>query len=173
MVVFVYSLITLFTYFNVAYVRDFEAVTVNFTTYSLAISSVLACQYSNDITALGMCIALICDSYFAMRFKSDCDEINYSPIENFARKSWTAEAFVSETNVFIQIVGASFIFAQIYLNSVACVDSKSCLYLSGAILGFQVSRLAQYLSQNILGLQLIQSNMVCVTLAMLSTLNLH
>ena len=104
MVVFVYSLITLFTYFNVAYVRDFEAVTVNFTTYSLAISSVLAYQYSDDITALGMCIALICDSYFAMRFKSDCDEINYSPIENFARKSWTAEAFVSETNVFIQIV---------------------------------------------------------------------
>lgn len=120
-----------------------------------------------------MCAALIADSYFAMRLQTDSDEIAYSPIENFARKSWTAEAFVSETNIIIQILGASFIFAQIYLNSVACVESVSCQYLSGAILAFQVCRLAQYLSQSILGIQLIQSNMVCVTLTMLCVLNFY
>ena len=42
MVVFVYSVITLFTFFNVAHVRDLEAVTVNFTTYVLAVASILS-----------------------------------------------------------------------------------------------------------------------------------
>lgn len=101
MMVFVYSIITLFTFFNVAYVRDFEAVTVNFTTYVLAVASVLSSQYSYDVTILGMSFALLADSYFALRFKSDSDQINYTPIENFARKSWTAEAFVIERNIFI------------------------------------------------------------------------
>ena len=80
---------------------DFEAVTVNFTTYVLAVASVLSSQYCYDITILGMSFALLADSYFALRFKSDSDQINYTPIENFARKSWTAEAFVIERNIFI------------------------------------------------------------------------
>ena len=51
-----------------------------------------------------MCGALLADSYFAMRFKEDSDHIKYTPIENFAQKSWTAEAFVSEGSIFVQIL---------------------------------------------------------------------
>ena len=83
-----------------------------------------------------MCGALLADSYFAMRFKEDSDHIKYTPIENFARKSWTAEAFVSEGSIFVQILGASFIFSQIYLNILGFMQSYSCIALSSAILVF-------------------------------------
>lgn len=89
-VVFVYSMICLFSYFNITYIRDFEAISVSFTTYMLAVATIVAVQHSKDLQVLGMSIALVGDSYFALRFKADSDEIKYTPIENFARQSWTA-----------------------------------------------------------------------------------
>lgn len=48
---------------------------------------------ASDFTLIGMTISLLADSYFALRFKDNSDKINYTPIENFARESWTQQAF--------------------------------------------------------------------------------
>jgi hypothetical protein len=98
MIVFVYSLICLFAFFNVTYVRDFDALQINFTPIVLSIAGIISLQRDFDYSKLGMTIALIADAYFALRFKERGDEIRFSPIENFARESWTQEAFSINQN---------------------------------------------------------------------------
>jgi len=98
MIVFVYSLICLFAFFNVTYVRDFDALQINFTPIVLSIAGIISLQRDFDYSKLGMTIALIADAYFALRFKERGDEIRCSPIENFARESWTQEAFSINQN---------------------------------------------------------------------------
>jgi len=98
MIVFIYSLICLFAFFNVTYVRDFDALQINFTPIVLSIAGIISLQRDFDYSKLGMTIALIADAYFALRFKERGDEIRFSPIENFARESWTQEAFSINQN---------------------------------------------------------------------------
>jgi len=38
---------------------------------------------------LGLTLALVGDSYCALRFKTNSDKIKYTPIEEFAKQSWT------------------------------------------------------------------------------------
>ena len=75
---------------------------------------------------------------------------------------------MNEEQVFMQVLGASFIFTQIYLSMVGCVEKDSSFPLSAAILVFEFCRLAQYFTQKIPGLQIVQSNMTSVILAILS-----
>lgn len=98
MIVFVYSLICLFAFFNVTYVRDFDALQINFTPIVLSIAGIISLQRDFQYSKLGMTIALIADAYFALRFKERGDEIKFSVIENFARESWTQEAFSINQN---------------------------------------------------------------------------
>ena len=98
MVVFVYSLICLFAFFNVTYVRDFDALQINFTPIILSIAGIISLQRDFDYSKLGMTIALVSDAYFALRFREREDQIRFSPIENFARESWTQEAFSINQN---------------------------------------------------------------------------
>lgn len=69
MVIFIYSAICLFSFFNVTYVRDFEALQVNFTPIMLAVCGLVALERQYDFYLLGMVLALLADSYCAVRFK--------------------------------------------------------------------------------------------------------
>lgn len=64
----IYSLICLFSYFNISYVRDFDTVQVNFTPIILSIAGVLALQKGFEVMLFGMVASLMADSYFGLRF---------------------------------------------------------------------------------------------------------
>lgn len=68
--VFVYSVICLFSYFNVTYVRDFDALQINFVPILLAtIAMIQVMHYSTlGFSAVGMTATLLADSYFAMKY---------------------------------------------------------------------------------------------------------
>ena len=93
-----YSLICLFSFFNIYYVRDFEALQVNITPIILSIAGSIAIQSNFSIPILGMILALIADSYYALRFKDEEDFIQYTPIEKFSLESWTQEVFRTGKN---------------------------------------------------------------------------
>lgn len=92
-VVFTYSAICMFSYFNVTYVRDFDALQVNFTPLLLTVSGIVALQRHYDFYLMGMVLSLTADSYFALRFKDNSDQIKFSVVERFAMESWSQEAF--------------------------------------------------------------------------------
>ena len=92
-IVLTYSLICLFSFFNTFYVRDFEALQVNITPITLTFAGMMGMQSNFSVPLLGMVIALIADSYFALRFKDEDDFIQYTPIEKFSLESWTQEVF--------------------------------------------------------------------------------
>ena len=73
--------------------RDFEALQVNITPITLAFAGMMGMQSNFSVPLLGMVIALIADSYFALRFKDEDDFIQYTPIEKFSLESWTQEVF--------------------------------------------------------------------------------
>ena len=108
--VLAYSLICLFSFFNVYYVRDFEALQVNVTPIVLSIAGLIGIQSNFSYPILGMVLALVGDSYYALRFKEEEDFIQYTPIEKFSLESWTQEVFRTGKNSTQMIVSASFIF---------------------------------------------------------------
>lgn len=111
MIVLTYALICMFSYFNVAYIRDFDALQVNFTPLVLTVCGILGLQRHYDFYLLGMVISLIADSYFALRFKEKSDKIKFSVLERFAMESWTQEAFNKTGHVTLQLVSICIIFA--------------------------------------------------------------
>jgi hypothetical protein len=42
------------------------------------------------VATTGMTAALAADSYFAVRYTDDSDQIEFNPLERFGRESWTA-----------------------------------------------------------------------------------
>ena len=95
MIVFVYSLICMFSMLNISYVRDFDAIQVNLTPIMLSLTSLVASLQTGTIPAIGMAAATGLDAYYAMRFREGSDVINFTPIERFAMESWTQEAFTN------------------------------------------------------------------------------
>lgn len=87
-IVFTYSVISMFTYFNVAYVRDFNALQVNFTPIMLTVCGAMSLLKSCDFFIIGMVISLMADSYFALRYSENHDQIAFSVVERFAMESW-------------------------------------------------------------------------------------
>lgn len=154
----------MFSYFNVAYVRDFDALQVNFTPLVLTVCGIVGMQKSFDFYLLGMVLALIADSYFALRFKDHSDKINFSVIERFAMESWTQEAFNKAGQVTLQLVSICLIFMQIYLNIVGAHNKETICFL---FLAFYIVRLVQFLLQASLAVNMAQSNFVCVALAVM------
>ena len=108
--VLAYSLICLFSFFNVYDVSDFEALQVNVTPIVLSIAGLIGIQSNFSYPILGMVLALVGDSYYALRFKEEEDFIQYTPIEKFSLESWTQEVFRTGKNSTQMIVSASFIF---------------------------------------------------------------
>ena len=72
-VVFTYSLICLFSFINVTYVRDFDAIQVNLTPILLSLAGMMALNKTFDYMLLGMVITMMADSYFALRYKDHSD----------------------------------------------------------------------------------------------------
>lgn len=87
--VLTYSLICLFAFFNLTYIRDFDAIQINATPMILSMAAILSIMGKFDVCTFGMALALIADGYFALRFKDSSDKIKYTPIELFAIESWT------------------------------------------------------------------------------------
>jgi len=74
-VVLTYSLICMFSFMNLTYVRDFDAIQINITPVLLSIAAVIAIQRKFDFALLGMALALLTDSYCAIRFKTNSHKI--------------------------------------------------------------------------------------------------
>lgn len=66
----VYSLICLFSFFNETYVRDFDALQVNFMPVALTMISMLQ---TSDFVLYGLTLSLMADAYYGIRYRDDCD----------------------------------------------------------------------------------------------------
>jgi hypothetical protein len=76
MVVLAYSMICLFSFLNLIYVRDFDCLQVNFTPLALSVAGIIQIiSGSNSIAMYGLTVSLAADSYFALRFKEGEDKI--------------------------------------------------------------------------------------------------
>jgi len=92
--VFVYAMISLFSFLNVTYIRDFDALQINVVPVVLSIAAITEMIHTEqNIFLTGMTVALIADSYFAMRYQESKENIEYTNFELFAQESWTSEAF--------------------------------------------------------------------------------
>lgn len=117
-IVFLYSIICLISFTNLSYVRDFDALQVNFTPIVLSIAGILAIQKGFEVMLFGAIVSLIADSYFAIRFKDEEDCIDYTSIEQFTLESWTQGAFNKNGRIELQIVSTVMIFMQLYFSIV-------------------------------------------------------
>jgi hypothetical protein len=109
--VLAYSCICLFSFLNVSYVRDFDAVQINVTPISLALIGLISVFGNLEFSITGMTLALVADAYFAIRYKETSDNIEYNIFELFAQESWTQQAFDKTNNQNLQIGAISMIFA--------------------------------------------------------------
>ena len=84
--VFVYSVICMFSYFNVTYVRDFDAMQINIVPIVLTIIAMIEVMHSSSLgfSLVGMTTALLADSYFAMKYQSSSDKLEFNNFELFA-----------------------------------------------------------------------------------------
>lgn len=170
LVVLTYSLICMFSYFNVTYVRDFDALQVNFTPLMLTVCGLVSLQGGYDFFLLGMVLSLIADSYFALRFKDETDKIKFSVLERFAMENWSQEAFNKAGQVTLQIIAVSLIFFQFFLSIVGAQNKEA---VSLMFLIFYIVRLVQFLGLKTgLAMNMLQSNLVCMCLAVLGLFTL-
>jgi len=168
--VFVYSMICLFSFFNVTYVRDFDAMQINFVPIVLSIIAMIEVMHSSTLgfSLVGMTTALIADSYFAMKYQSASKQLEFNNFELFAQESWTQSAFTNSNSVRVQIFAPTIIFVQIFLTMAGAMDGQ--IY-AGLFLSFYMARLVQYLFASIKGVEMYQSNMICVVLAAIACKN--
>ena len=94
LLVLLYTLCCLFSFLNILYVRDFEAIQVNGSPMVLAFMGLMiTLAYGTSYVPTGMTLALLADSYFALRFKDDSDHIEFTLVEKFALESWSQNVF--------------------------------------------------------------------------------
>ena len=168
--VFVYATICLFSYFNVTYVRDFDALQVNFAPVVLSLVAIIEVLHAETLgfSLAGMTVALLADSYFAMKYQKSSDELEFNNFELFAQESWTQSSFNDSRNIKIQIFAPTLIFAQIFFTMAGAMDGQK---FAGLFLSFYLARLVQYLFASIKGIEMYQSNMICVILAAIACKN--
>lgn len=167
--VFAYSMICLFSFMNVSYVRDFDVVQINFTPITLALVGITSLMESFEYATLGMTLALMADSYYALRYKETSDSIEYNLIELFAQESWTTQAFNKTNNLNLQIGAIFIIFAQLFLTMAGTVNGYSYQAL---FLSFYMARLLQFFFSTVKGLEMYQSNMTCIVFAAIAFCNM-
>ena len=80
-IVLSYSVICLFSFLNIIYVRDFDAIQVNITPIVLSIAGFIGLIQNFSYPMLGISLALVADSFFAIRFKENNDVIHYNLFE--------------------------------------------------------------------------------------------
>jgi hypothetical protein len=169
LVIFTYAVICMFSYFNVAYVRDFDAIQVNITPLVLTFCGLVTLMRGYDFYLIGMVVSLIVDSYCALRFSENHDQISFSVIERFAMESWCQDAFNKRGNVTLQMVAICMIIGQIYLSLVGAHNGNGlCLMF----LTFYIVRLVQFLLKTSIAVNMAQSNFVCLSLAIIGVFSL-
>ena len=90
MAVFIYSISTLFSFFNLAYVREIDVIQVNFTPlFFAAMGACLLLAGDRTYSTIGMTLALVADGYFGLRFNEDSDKIHSNALELLSIESWT------------------------------------------------------------------------------------
>jgi hypothetical protein len=80
-IVLSYSVICLFSFLNIIYVRDFDAIQVNITPIVLSIAGLIGLIQNFSYPMLGINLALVADSFFAIRLKENNDVIQYNLFE--------------------------------------------------------------------------------------------
>ena len=90
-------------------------------------------------------------------------------LELFAQESWTQQAFDKTNCLNLQIAAITMIFAQIFMTMTGTVNGYS---LQALFLSFYMARLLQFFFTTVKGLQMYQSNMVCVIFAVMSCSNI-
>jgi len=85
LVVLTYATICLFSFINLEIVQDVEIIQLNITTIALSVLAIISLNQEMSLTLLVLTVALLGDSYCALRFKEDSHKIKFSPIEEFAR----------------------------------------------------------------------------------------
>lgn len=156
-----YASICLFSFIDLKFVQDVEIIQLNITTIGLYVLSIISLNQEFSLTLLVLTLALLSDSYCAMRFKQDSHKIQFTPIEEFARQSWTQSAFQGD-NITLQIVACVFIFSQMAMSMIGSVYGE---YICGLVLAFYAMRLIQFFGKVNLAIQMLQSNVACVALA--------
>lgn len=170
-VVLTYCSICMFSYFNVTYVRDFDALQVNFTPLMLTVCGLVSLAEGNyDFFLVGMVITLIADSYFALRFKDETDQIKFSVLERFAMENWSQDAFNKAGQVTFQVIAVTLIFTQLFLSIVGAQNKEAISFVFAV---FYLVRLVQFLGLKTgLAMNMVQSNFVCLGLAVLGVFTL-
>lgn len=169
-VVLTYSMICLATFFNLTQIRDFEAIAVNFTPVALAIAGgVSILSNGRNFSNVGMTLALIADSYFGIRYTEESDEIEFNLLELFSRESWTQQGLDRIDSLALQIAACFIIFTQLFLTSMGTISHQG---YSAVFLVFYLARLTQFVGKTVLGVQMLQSNMTAVVLAVLGMFSL-
>lgn len=140
-------MICLFSYFNVTYVRDFDALQINFVPILLTMTALIQGMHQAKLgfSMTGMTVTLLADSYFAMKYQAESDELEFNNFELFAQESWTQSAFSNSRSLSMQIIAPVLIFTQIFLAMAGAMDGQ--IY-AGLFLSFYLARLAQYLSES-------------------------
>jgi hypothetical protein len=114
---------------------------------------------------MGMVLSLVADSYFALRYKDNSDQISFSVVERFAMESWSQEAFNKAGQVTLQIVSLCFIGLQIFLTIVGAHNKDKLCFV---LLAFYMVRLVQFILKTNLAINIAQSNFVCICLAVMA-----
>lgn len=168
--VFVYAIISLFSFFNVTYVRDFDALQVNFVPVVLSLVAMIEALHTETLgfSLAGMTVSLLADSYFAMKYQKSTNELEFNNVELFAQESWTQSSFSDAKDLKIQLFAPALIFTQIFLAMAGTMDGQK---YAGLFLSFYLARLVQYLFASIKGIEMYQSNMVCLVLAVFACTN--
>lgn len=138
-IVLAYSLICLTCFMNLDYIRDFDAIQVNATPIILSVIGLLnMAAHGVHLPLLGMNVALMADSYFALRYDDNSDEIDYNALEMLFRESWTNQIFKLKGQLQLQIFALSFISTQLALNLLGTMNGDG---FSAIILSFYLARL--------------------------------
>lgn len=162
LVIFTYAVICMFSYFNVAYVRDFDAIQVNITPIVLTMCGLVSLSHKYDFYLIGMVLSLLADSYCAIRFSESSDKIAFSVVERFAMESWCQDAFNKKGHITAQLVAICMIIAQVYLTLVGAHNGEQ---LCAVFLVFYIVRLVKFLLKTSIAVNIAQSNFVCLGLA--------
>jgi len=93
-------------------------------------------------------MALIADSFFALRYQTMSDTIEFTPLELFSMSNWTQGAFQNSDNFTLQITATALIFFQIFLGVAGSVSGDR---LSIVIAIFYMLRLMQFIFNTGLG----------------------
>lgn len=165
--VFTYSMICMLSFLNISYIRDFDALQVNMVPIILALAATYELRtQQNGFCLIGMAVTLYADSYFAIRYQESNDMIDYNNVEKFAQYSWTSQYFNKMNQTSVQLLGMTVIFAQIFLTLVGTIDGS--LY-QALFLSFYLTRLVSFMFETLKGVEMYQSNMVCLIFAIMST----